>query len=144
MRIDRQEFLARLKALFESATQKHSVYVLAKRAAEGTGPGAMIFRATDGRKSNRTKFSTTVEPAELPAFQASYVELMHNELNGTLHKRDKAKERRIEKAHAAAIKRFKESGGKLPSGSSKRGAGRRKRTRAIGRIRRLGAESARS
>ena len=44
--------------------------------------------------------------------------MVHTKLNGSLQKRDKAKERRAEKALAASLKRFEESGKKPPVGST--------------------------
>lgn len=89
-----------------------------KKAPASSGPGAVLFRTSNGSNEHRAKFSTIVQPDELPAFQASYIELMHTNLLNGLLKRDKAKERRYEKEQTASLKRIEETGGKLPAGST--------------------------
>lgn len=89
-----------------------------KKAPASCGPGAVLFRTSNGSNEHRAKFSTIVQPDELPAFQASYIELMHTNLLNSLLKRDKAKERRREKVQAASLKRIEETGGKPPAGST--------------------------
>lgn len=54
-----------------------------------------------------------------------------------LKKRDKAKERRVDKILAASRKKLEENDGKVRITGAKRGAGRRKRMRALHRAKRL-------
>lgn len=137
------QFLARLAALFASAAEKHSVYVTVKRA-EAADPAPLLYRATDGQSTGKTKLSTLVPPAEHAQFEGEYLALLRTQLAGMLKKRDKAKERRVDKILAASRKKLEENDGKVRiTGSStcladaERGAGRRKRMRALHRARRL-------
>ncbi|WFD02121.1 hypothetical protein MOBT1_000800 [Malassezia obtusa] len=136
MRLAPSEFLARLAALFASAAEKHSVYVTVKRA-EAADPAPLLYRATDGQSTGKTKLSTLVPPAEHAQFEGEYLALLRTQLAGMLKKRDKAKERRVDKILAASRKKLEENDGKVRITGSKRGAGRRKRMRALHRARRL-------
>lgn len=106
------QFLAKLTALFASAAEKHTVYVTVKRA-EASDPAPLLYRATDGKTTGKTKLSTVVPPAELPTFEQEYLTLMRTQLAGMLKKRDKAKERRVDKILAASRKKLEENDGKV-------------------------------
>lgn len=106
------QFLAKLATLFASATEKHTVYVTVKRA-EASNPAPLLYRATDGKTTGKTKLSTVVPPAELPTFEQEYLTLMRTQLAGMLKKRDKAKERRVDKILAASRKKLEENDGKV-------------------------------
>jgi hypothetical protein len=136
------QFLTRLEALFASAQDKHSVYVTSKRCADipaDAGTSAVLFRATDGKSTGRSKFSTLVAPSEILAFETDYLALVRAQLASVLKKRDKAKERRVDKMLIASRKKIEENDGKVIIGGSKRGAGRRKRMRAVRRAQKLRA-----
>ncbi|WFD39275.1 uncharacterized protein MJAP1_002246 [Malassezia japonica] len=133
MRVAPGEFLARLTALFDGAQEKHSVYVTTKKSDSS----ALLFRATDGQSAEKKKYSTVVPPTEIVAFQEEYLTLMRTHLANMLKKRDKAKERRVDKLLVASRKRIEENDGKVRIAGSKRGAGRRKRMRALHRAQRL-------
>ncbi|WFC94127.1 hypothetical protein MBRA1_000759 [Malassezia brasiliensis] len=136
MRVAPSEFLAKLTTLFASASEKHTVYVTVKRA-EASNPAPLLYRATDGKTTGKTKLSTVVPPSELPTFEQEYLTLMRTQLASMLKKRDKAKERRVDKILAASRKKLDENDGKVRITGAKRGAGRRKRMRALHRAQRL-------
>ncbi|PWN91740.1 signal recognition particle, SRP9/SRP14 subunit [Acaromyces ingoldii] len=149
-RVSNEEFLAKLQSLFESCASSHSLYLSQKRATKAAVSGKsaaaaatttwpVIFRATDGkgrgaaeRSTRRTKFSTLVEADALAAFQQAYTALLRTRMAGFLKKRDKAKERRTDKALKEQRKRLEDfaSKAKVSQIGSKRGAGRRKRQNA--------------
>ena len=94
---------------------------------------ALLVRATDGKSDGRSKFSTLVRcdgctallttpqvaPSAAAKFQAEYLAIMRTSLAASLKKRDKAKERRVDKALATSRKRLEENEGKVPiTGSS--------------------------
>ncbi|KAL4401543.1 hypothetical protein ACI68E_001186 [Malassezia pachydermatis] len=68
--------------------------------------------------------------------------MLRSNLAGMLKKRDKAKERRVDKLLVASRKKIEENGGKVKIGGSKRGAGRRKRMRAVKRAQKVRAARA--
>lgn len=89
-----------------------------------------------------------IAPADVLAFQNVYLASLRTNMANTLKKRDKAKERRVDKALAASRKRLEENGGKVKFGGAsaytstkltpaERGAGRRKRMREVKRARAL-------
>ncbi|PKI83152.1 hypothetical protein MVES_002918 [Malassezia vespertilionis] len=103
---------------------------------------AVLFRATDGKSTGKTKVSVVIPPSEILAFQATYLPMLRTHLTEALKKRDKAKERRVDKLLTASRKRIEENNGKVKILGSKRGAGRRKRQRALHRAKRLRAARA--
>ncbi|WFD18336.1 hypothetical protein MCAP1_000537 [Malassezia caprae] len=153
MRVDADEFLSRLEKLFAEAKEKHSVFVTVKRIARGSdgvapqpdGAASVLFRATDGKSTERTKISTVVAPDHMLAFRDAYGALLRAQLAEMLKKRDKAKERRVDKLLIASRKKLEENGGRvLIRGAStwllltaERGAGRRQRMRARQRAQKL-------
>lgn len=98
---------------------------------------AVLFRATNGASgSSRVKISTVVSASRLASFQTAYSALMRAQLTPALKKRDKAKERKAEKIKEQSRKKLVQ----LVDGKekimtnhvgAKRGAGRRKRQRAL-------------
>ncbi|WFD29671.1 hypothetical protein MSPP1_000681 [Malassezia sp. CBS 17886] len=163
MRVGGDEFLSRLAALFESAQEKHSVYVTVKRSAQGDAPpsGAdtypLLFRASDGvsNSADKAKFATLVchgslhaqtqvPPADIASFMDAYRNVVRTQLAASLRKRDKARERRADKLLGASRKRLEENAGKVPIAGAKRGAGRRRRMRALHRAKRVRAARTRA
>ncbi|KOS13106.1 signal recognition particle srp9 srp14 subunit [Malassezia pachydermatis] len=143
MRVETDVFLTRLEKLFESAKEKNSVYITTKPCGEKEGTqSSVLFRVSDGRSVGRTRFSTIVAPSQILAFQESYLTMLRSNLAGMLKKRDKAKERRVDKLLVASRKKIEENGGKVKIGGSKRGAGRRKRMRAVKRAQKVRAARA--
>ncbi|EPQ29706.1 uncharacterized protein PFL1_02926 [Pseudozyma flocculosa PF-1] len=159
MLVSNSEFIQKLEALFTSSSEKHSIYVTSKRAPpkalSSSSPTAsqsdssggaqhgfslpLLFKATNGASgTSRIKFRTLVSAADLPSFQASYLSSLRSSLSASLKKRDKAKERRAEKVRDAARKRVTAPDAQTGKErlvtnhvGSKRGAGRRKRQRAL-------------
>ena len=90
----------------------------------------MIFRVSDGGSKDRIRFSTMVcsmtmdiltkqvYPADLPSFQAPYLTALRSNLAQSLKKRDKAKERRVDKVLAASRKKLEEHGGQVKIGGA--------------------------
>lgn len=137
--------------MFESSTSKHSIYITSKRAPAKALPDGdvemtstssqehipLLFRASNGvSDSSKIKFSTIVQPSQLSSFQAAYLPLLRSHLSTSLKKRDKAKERKTDKLREQARKKLVETvDGKehiiTNKIGSKRGAGRRKRQRAL-------------
>lgn len=121
------QFLSQLERLFVEAKEKHSVFVTAKRCsradvgAQSTTPTSVLFRATDGKSTGRTKISTVVRimlltkipPDQILEFREAYGTLMRAQLAEILKKRDKAKERRVDKLLAASRKKLAENGGRV-------------------------------
>ncbi|PWN52697.1 signal recognition particle, SRP9/SRP14 subunit [Violaceomyces palustris] len=163
MLLTNDQFIQRLSGLFEASQTKHSVYISSKRCTDhkdGDGDVSMtaasasssheqssiLFRATDGQQSKATKikFSTLVHPDHVQAFNERYLPLLRSQLSSCLKKRDKAKERKVEKQLTASRKKIEAEGGKVRvSGvGSKRGAGRRKRQRVARKAMRLRSEKA--
>ncbi|KDN43320.1 hypothetical protein K437DRAFT_248507 [Tilletiaria anomala UBC 951] len=151
MRVSNQEFLTRLEAQFAASKEKHTIFLTKKRlsteydlegdaqmqeaSASSSSPGhTLIFRVTDGNedKKKRVKFSTLVKAPELEKFEILYLPLMKAQMANSLRKRDKAKERKVDKLLVAKKKEIDENGGKvkLAGVGRKRGAGHRKRQRA--------------
>lgn len=102
----------------------------------------VIFRATNGSSdpSRLIKVSTLVAAHELNAFQDLLQPLIRQHLADLcLRKRDKAKERRVDKEVAQRRKRDKELGGwkGVAKLGSKRGSGRRQRQKALKRAMKL-------
>ncbi|KAN0059683.1 hypothetical protein ACQY0O_008255 [Thecaphora frezii] len=158
MLVSNTQFLQKLQELFQSSTDKHSIYLTSKRAPpkalpSGGGGGAaaaaggagdapqlaLLFKATNGATgSSRIKLRTLVLPADLASFQTTYLPVLRASLSASLKKRDKAKERKAEKLKEAARKRLvvadpKTGNERLVTNhiGAKRGAGRRKRQRAL-------------
>lgn len=147
------QFLEQLAKLFEQSTSKHSVYITSKKAPASAAQDddvdmtpsssssslkdAILFRATDGSSgSGKVRISTLVPASKLATFQGAYLPLLRTHLSAGLRKRDKAKERKIEKAREQSRKKLVETvDGKekviTNKIGSKRGAGRRKRQRAL-------------
>lgn len=90
----------------------------------------MIFRVSDGGSKDRIRFSTIVcsmtmgiltkqvYPSELPSFQETYLTALRSNLAQSLKKRDKAKERRVDKVLAASRKKLEEHGGQVKIGGA--------------------------
>lgn len=149
-RVDASEFIKRLEDLFERTKDARSVHICAKQVTHinsetssssplplSSSTHPMIFRVSDGGSKDRIRFSTIVYPSELPSFQETYLTALRSNLVQSLKKRDKAKERRVDKVLAASRKKLEEHGGQVKIGGAKRGAGRRKRMRALRRARNL-------
>ena len=85
-----------------------------------------------------TSSSDKVECADLAKFESSYLPLLKTQLANSLRKRDKAKERKVDKVLAAKRKEIEDNGGKirLSGVGNRRGSGHRKRQRVVKRIRR--------
>ncbi|WFD42115.1 hypothetical protein MPSI1_000753 [Malassezia psittaci] len=113
-----------------------------KRLGEGE-PAAILYRVTDGKSTTKTKLSTVVLPEEILAFEKEYLTVLRTQLASILKKRDKAKERRVDKLLASSRKKLQENNGKVLIKGSKRGSGRRKRMRAVRRAKRLREERSR-
>lgn len=79
---------------------------------------SILFRATNGSSdpSKKIKFSTLVSPSDLSSFQASYLPALRTSLSTSLRKRDKAKERKVDKLLAQQKKKIEEDGGKVKIG----------------------------
>ncbi|WFC98031.1 hypothetical protein MYAM1_000752 [Malassezia yamatoensis] len=122
--------------MFAKAATKHSVYVTMKRLGDGK-PAPILYRITDGKSTTKTKLSTVVPPEEIATFEKEYLTVLRSQLASMLKKRDKAKERRVDKLLASSRKKLQENNGKVLIKGSKRGSGRRKRMRAIHRAKRL-------
>lgn len=133
------QFLTRLSELLGSASSTHSIFVNHKRVSrEGSsGQWPIVVRATDGKgKANqgRIKFSTHVsvhlktqrwkiidqdmfvnkhfwqiEPSHLVTFQAQYTTILRSSFASFLKKRDKAKERRVDKLLKEKRKKMEET-----------------------------------
>lgn len=98
---------------------------------------SVLFRATNGVSgSGKIKISTLVPASKLATFQSAYLPLLRTHLSNGLRKRDKAKERKMDKAREQSRKKLVQ----IVDGKekvitnkigSKRGAGRRKRQRAL-------------
>lgn len=102
----------------------------------------IIFRLTNGSSDSkkRIKISTVILAHELTAFQDKLQPVIRQQLSDLcLRKRDKAKERRIDKEVAQRRKRDDELGGwkGVAKLGSKRGSGRRTRQRAVKRALKL-------
>ncbi|CAO1624843.1 unnamed protein product [Parajaminaea phylloscopi] len=165
-RTSAQEFVTKVAELFSSSTSSGSVYITSKRVthpsatsdvqdAQGdtamSGPSTqasssqghpVIFRATNGSSdpSKLVKISTLVAPHEVEAFHDILQPLIRQNLTEhCLRKRDKAKERRVDKEMAQRRKKDEELGGwkGLAKLGSKRGSGRRTRQRAVKRAMKL-------
>ncbi|UZJ52802.1 hypothetical protein CBS101457_002122 [Exobasidium rhododendri] len=135
--VSNDEFLAKLVQLFESSSSAHSVFINHKRVASdgSSDQWPVVFRATDGKggaNSGRTKFSTHVDPKDVLSFQDKYSAILRSSLTGFLRKRDKAKERRVDKLLKERRKRMEEETdkAKVTAVGSSRGSGRRKRAQA--------------
>ncbi|CAO1614362.1 unnamed protein product [Jaminaea pallidilutea] len=168
-RVSAEEFVARLSSLYEASSASGSVYVSSKRATHptdsnglnngdidmssrgagsssstGASPSAIIFRVTNGhsKSSSRVKLSTLVTPSDLDKFHEALQPVMRQHLGACLRKRDKAKERKVDKDLAARKKKDEELGGwtRVAKLGSKRGAGHRQRQRAQRRALRLRAQ----
>ncbi|EST09208.1 Signal recognition particle, SRP14 subunit [Kalmanozyma brasiliensis GHG001] len=152
MTVTNEQFLSELTKLFESSTSKHSVYVTSKKApasaakdgdvdmtpsSSSSVSDAILFRATNGASSSdKVKISTLVPASQLASFQSAYLPLLRTHLSNGLKKRDKAKERKMDKAKEQSRKKLvQQVDGKdkivTNTVGSKRGAGRRKRQRAL-------------
>lgn len=132
------QFVARLSSLYEASSASGSVYVSSKRAthpsdssrlnngdtdmsSRGAGsssladasPSAIVFRVTNGhsKSSSRVKLSTLVTPSDLDKFHEALQPVMRQHLGACLRKRDKAKERKVDKDLAARKKKDEELGG---------------------------------
>lgn len=98
---------------------------------------AILFRATNGVSgSGKVKISTLVPASQLTTFQTAYLALLRTHLSNGLKKRDKAKERKMDKAKEQSRKKLVQvvdGKDKIMTNKigSKRGAGRRKRQRAL-------------
>lgn len=146
------QFLSELTKLFEQSTSKHSVYVTSKKAPASAAKDddidmtpssssgltdAILFRATNGVSgSGKVKISTLVPASQLATFQSAYLPLLRTHLSNGLKKRDKAKERKMDKVREQGRKKLVQTvDGKdkiiTNQIGSKRGAGRRKRQRAL-------------
>ena len=146
------QFLAELSKLFEQSTPKHSVYITSKKAPASAAKDddvdmtpssssglsdAILFRATNGVSgSGKVKISTLVAAGKLASFQSAYLPLLRTQLSAGLKKRDKAKERKMDKAREQSRKKLVQvvdGKEKITTNKvgSKRGAGRRKRQRAL-------------
>ncbi|PWN24659.1 hypothetical protein BDZ90DRAFT_282297 [Jaminaea rosea] len=169
-RVSSEEFLTGLDQLFTQATSSGSVYLSSKRASHpndarvpdddgdvdmattvsSAGPSSsssysLIFRATNGKSTSRTKLSVLIPSSSLAAFQEKLQPLLRNHLSSSLRKRDKAKERRVDKDLSLRRKKDEELGGWKGVGKlgSKRGKGHRKRQRAMKRAMKLKGEEGR-
>ncbi|KAJ9474349.1 hypothetical protein PHBOTO_004431 [Pseudozyma hubeiensis] len=152
MAVTNEQFLSELTKLFEQSTSKHSVYITSKKApASAAKDGdvdmtpssssgltdAILFRATNGVSgSDKVKISTLVPASKLASFQTAYLPLLRTHLSTGLKKRDKAKERKMDKAREQSRKKLiqvVDGKDKIITNQigSKRGAGRRKRQRAL-------------
>lgn len=146
------QFLEELTKLFEQSATKHSVYVTSKKAPSSASKDddvdmtpssssglkdAILFRATNGvTGSGKVKISTLVPASKLVTFQNAYLPLLRTQLSNGLKKRDKAKERKMDKAREQSRKKLVQvvdDKDKIITNKigSKRGAGRRKRQRAL-------------
>jgi signal recognition particle subunit SRP14 len=113
--VSNEQFLEQLTRLFESSSKAHSVFVSHKKITKDvslTEP-TIVIRATDGRggssaSSNRTKFTTHVQASKLSAFQDQYSAILRASTAAFLRKRDKAKERRVDKLLKEKRKRMEE------------------------------------
>lgn len=106
-RVANDEFIERLRELFEDSRIKGSVYLEQKRLAR-TGPDCdlhatqspypLVFRATNGarEKANRKKVSTVVEAENLVQFWSLYTEALKKGAAG-LRKKEKKEKRRVKK-----------------------------------------------
>lgn len=120
--VSNEEFLERLSRLFESSSKAHSVFVSHKKISKDaslTEP-TIVVRATDGRgssssSSNRTKLTTHVHASKLNAFQDQYSAILRASTAAFLRKRDKAKERRVDKLLKEKRKRMEEVLHSLPT-----------------------------
>ncbi|SNX86462.1 related to Signal recognition particle 14 kDa protein [Melanopsichium pennsylvanicum] len=152
MTVTNEQFLSELTKLFEESSSKHSVYVSSKKAPASAAKDddvdmipssargltdAILFRATNGVSgSGKIKISTLVPASKLASFQKAYLPLLRTHLSNGLKKRDKAKERKMDKAREQSRKKMIETvlgKDKIMTNKigSKRGAGRRKRQRAL-------------
>ncbi|KIS67096.1 uncharacterized protein UMAG_04965 [Mycosarcoma maydis] len=152
MTVTNEQFLSELTKLFEESTSKHSVYVSSKKAPASAAKDddvdmtpssscgltdAILFRATNGVSgSGKVKISTLVPASKLASFQGAYLPLLRTHLSNGLKKRDKARERKMDKAREQSRKKLIETvdgRDKIITNKmgSKRGAGRRKRQRAL-------------
>lgn len=147
--------------MFAGSTDKHSVYVTSKRASSQAVDGdvdmtpsssdvreAVLFRATNGATGpSRVKISTVVVASQLATFQTAYLALLRAQLAPALKKRDKAKERKVDKLKEQSRKklvRVVDGKEQLITNhiGAKRGAGRRKRQRALAKGMHLRKEKA--
>lgn len=78
----------------------------------------ILFRASNGlsEASKKVKFSTLVSPSNLNEFQSLYLPALRQSLSNSLRKRDKAKERKVDKLLAQQKKKIEEDGGKVKIG----------------------------
>lgn len=127
----------RLEELFARTKDARSVHISSKKQPyeDGSVTHAILFRVTDGGSKERAKFSTLVPPSDILAFQDTYLTTLRTHLAENLKKRDKAKERRVDKTLAASRKKLEENDGKVKILGAKRGKGRRQRMRALRRAR---------
>ncbi|EKC99261.1 hypothetical protein A1Q2_06461 [Trichosporon asahii var. asahii CBS 8904] len=125
-------FLARLTQAFEKP-DAGAVWLTAKRYTYDGADAAMsgdedehdvLLRAAQGED----KFSTRIQPAQLPLFHQTYGALLKAQMGGKMRKRDKKRERARADAQA---KRRKELYVDVAVTGAKRGAGRRQRQRKV-------------
>lgn len=125
--VTNDQFLEQLTRLFESSSKAHSVFVSHKKISNdfrsSNDEPTIVVRATDGRGSsasslNRTKFTTHVQASKLPAFQEQYSALLRASTAAFLRKRDKAKERRVDKLLKEKRKRMEEALHALPTSNN--------------------------
>lgn len=106
--------------------------------AAQASPHPLIFRASNGKddKARKVAFSTQVDADSLGVFQNALQPALRTQASVYLRKRDKAKERKLDKAVAARKKKDEELGGwkgVAKQGSSECGrAGERASERASG------------
>ncbi|PWN36313.1 uncharacterized protein FA14DRAFT_54052 [Meira miltonrushii] len=119
--VTNEEFLEQLTRLFESSSKAHSVFVSHKKISKDASLAepTIVVRATDGRggssaSSNRTKFTTHIQASKLNAFQDQYSAILRASTAAFLRKRDKAKERRVDKLLKEKRKRMEEVLHSLP------------------------------
>lgn len=80
------------------------------------GQNSALWYAAHWKKKRLT---AKVAPDEMPKFHSSYLDILRNSLAASLKKRDKAKERRVDKLLAQSRKRLEENDGKVKlTGSS--------------------------
>ncbi|KAI0094237.1 signal recognition particle SRP9/SRP14 subunit [Irpex rosettiformis] len=138
--VDYETFFKQLAALFEASKDKGSVWLTHKRLTHdgedaSTAPDPIndtkeypcLVRVTNGKEVN---FSTRVEAGELDKFHAEYGALLKASISPLLRKRDKKREKQRAEEVAHRKKRLAEN---VIVEGSKRGAGRRKRTRLLKR-----------
>lgn len=123
--VTNEQFLERLTRLFESSSKAHSVFISHKKISKDVSLAepTIVVRATDGKggssaSSNRIKFTTHIQASKLPAFQEQYSVILRASTAAFLRKRDKAKERRVDKLLKEKRKRMEEVLHSIPTATT--------------------------